>query len=230
MRAKIKIVVDMGMIILVLLQMAYHLIGDSLHRWLGIMLFVLMILHNILDRKWYLGLFKGKYTLMRFFRTAINILLLASFLCVAVSAVFLSSTLSSLFHLKAAMLGRRMHMVFTTWSFVLMSAHVGLHWNMMIAMMNKKIIKQRHRYCVVAKFSTLLIVVYGLYAFLSRELPQRMFLRNEYSFFNYNESIWECFIDYFSILWLFSFFVYCVIKMISSRKETSVYGGDDMGS
>ncbi len=32
MRAKIKIVVDAGMIILVLLQMAYHLIGDSLHR------------------------------------------------------------------------------------------------------------------------------------------------------------------------------------------------------
>ena len=54
MRAKIKIVIDTGMIILVLLQMAYHLIGDSLHEWLGIMLFVLLILHNILDRKWYL--------------------------------------------------------------------------------------------------------------------------------------------------------------------------------
>lgn len=39
MRAKIKIIIDTGMIILVLLQMAYHLIGDSLHRWLGIMLF-----------------------------------------------------------------------------------------------------------------------------------------------------------------------------------------------
>ena len=72
MRAKIKIVIDAGMIILVLLQMAYHLIGDSLHEWLGIMLFVLLILHNILDRKWYSGLFKGKYTPIRFFHTAIN--------------------------------------------------------------------------------------------------------------------------------------------------------------
>ena len=35
MRAKIKIVIDTGMIILVLLQMAYHLTGDSLHEWLG---------------------------------------------------------------------------------------------------------------------------------------------------------------------------------------------------
>lgn len=179
MKEKIKIVIDAGMIILVLVQMAYHLIGDSLHRWLGIMLFVLITLHNILDRKWYLGLFKGKYTPIRFFRTAINMLLLASFLGAAVSAVFLSSTLSSLFHLKAAMLGRRMHMVFTTWSFVLMSVHVGLHWNRMIAMINKKIKKQRHPYCVVAKFSALLIAAYGLYAFLSRELLQRMFLRTE---------------------------------------------------
>lgn len=166
MRAKIKIVIDTGMIILVLLQMAYHLIGDSLHRWLGIMLFVLMILHNILDRKWYLGLFKGKYTPMRFFRTVINILLLASFLCVAVSAVFLSSTLSSLFHLKAAMLGRRMHMVFTTWSFVLMSAHVGLHWNITIGAIRKWTKRTRYLYQIFL----LLVSAYGLYAFISRNL------------------------------------------------------------
>lgn len=132
MKAKIKIIIDVGMIILMLIQMAYHLIGDSLHGWIGMILFVLIILHNIIDRRWYSGLCKGKYTPSRFFHTTVNLLLLASFVGLAASAVFLSSTLSSLFHLKAAMLGRRMHMVFTAWSFVLMSAHVGLHWNMRI--------------------------------------------------------------------------------------------------
>ena len=42
MRAKIKIVIDAGMIILVLLQMEYHLIGDSLHGWIGMILFILL--------------------------------------------------------------------------------------------------------------------------------------------------------------------------------------------
>ncbi|MBD5486439.1 MAG: DUF4405 domain-containing protein [Lachnospiraceae bacterium] len=138
MRTKIKIVIDTGMIILVLLQMAYHLVGDSLHEWLGIILFVLLILHNILDRKWYSGLFKGKYTPIRFFHTAINMLLLASFLCVAVSAVFLSTTLSTLFNLKLALLGRRMHMVFTAWSLILMSVHVGLRWSRKIGAIKKQ--------------------------------------------------------------------------------------------
>lgn len=214
MRAKIKIIIDTGMIILVLLQMAYHIIGDSLHRWLGIMLFVLMILHNILERKWYLGLFKGKYTPMRFFRTVINILLLASFLCVAVSAVFLSSTLSSLFHLKATMLGRRMHMVFTTWSFVLMSAHVGLHWNITIGAIRKWIKRTQYLYQV----SLLLVSAYGLYAFISRNLLQRMFLLSEYAFFDYEEPVILLIIDYVTILCLFSNIAHWIVWFVSKQR------------
>lgn len=202
------------MIILVLLQMAYHIIGDSLHRWLGIMLFVLMILHNILERKWYLGLFKGKYTPMRFFRTVINILLLASFLCVAVSAVFLSSTLSSLFHLKATMLGRRMHMVFTTWSFVLMSAHVGLHWNITIGAIRKWIKRTQYLYQV----SLLLVSAYGLYAFISRNLLQRMFLLSEYAFFDYEEPVILLIIDYVTILCLFSNIAHWIVWFVSKQR------------
>lgn len=47
MKLKTKITLDVGMTLLFLLQMAYHLIGDSLHGWLGMSLFVLLILHMI---------------------------------------------------------------------------------------------------------------------------------------------------------------------------------------
>ena len=218
MRAKMKIVIDAGMMILVLLQMAYHLIGDSLHGWLGIMLFVLLILHNILDRKWYLGLFKGKYTPIRFFHTAINILLLASFMGVALSAAFLSSTLSNLFNLKAALLGRRMHMVFTTWSFVLMSVHVGLHWNMVINAVKKWTKNAKHLHQTTARIVALLVDVYGLYAFISKELLKRMFLLSEYAFFNYEESIISLVIDYIAILCMFINLTYCIEQLMSKKK------------
>lgn len=214
MRAKIKIVIDAGMIILVLLQMAYHLIGDSLHEWLGIMLFVLLILHNILDRKWYSGLFKGKYTPIRFFHTAINMLLLASFLCVTVSAVFLSTTLSTLFNLKLALLGRRMHMIFTTWSFILMSVHVGLHWSRRIGAIKKQSQGVQYLFWIMV----ILLSGYGVYAFISRGLLQRMFFLSEYVFFDYEESLIFIIIDYFAILCLFIYFTYGVSKLITKQK------------
>lgn len=214
MRVKIKIVIDAGMIILILLQMAYHLVGDSLHGWMGIMLFVLLILHNIIDRKWYLRLCKGKYTPVRFFHTAINLLLLVSFLCLAVSVAFLSTTLSAFFNLKAVMLGRRMHMFFTTWSFILMSVHMGLHWNIVFSTMKK----QTKRIQCLRRIVILLVSIYGLYAFITRELPQRMFLLSEYVFFNYGESIISLIIDYIAILCLFASITYWIGWLMLKKK------------
>ena len=219
--AKIKIIIDVGMIILMPIQMAYHLIGDSLHGWIGMILFVLIILHNVIDRRWYSGLCKGKYTPARFFHTTVNLLLLASSVGLAASAVFLSTSLSTFFHLKAAMIGRRMHMVFTIWSFVLMSVHVGLHWNMVICAVKKRMRTPKHLYQAAARIAVLLVAVYGLYAFIARKLPQRMFLLNEYVFFDYGEFILFCIIDYVSVLCLFACFAYYINYFFTRSRNVS---------
>ena len=48
----LKIVVDIGMTVMLLFLMAYELIGEAAHEWLGIGMFVLFIIHHILNRKW----------------------------------------------------------------------------------------------------------------------------------------------------------------------------------
>lgn len=57
-----KICVDMGMTIALLLLMAYELIGQSAHEWLGIGMFSLFVTHPILNHKWSGNLLKGRYT------------------------------------------------------------------------------------------------------------------------------------------------------------------------
>ena len=47
-----KIIVDLGMTILLMLLMAFELIGRTAHEWIGAGMFVLFILHHILNRKW----------------------------------------------------------------------------------------------------------------------------------------------------------------------------------
>lgn len=46
-----KITVDLGMTILLMLLMAFELIGRTAHEWIGAGMFVLFILHHILNRK-----------------------------------------------------------------------------------------------------------------------------------------------------------------------------------
>lgn len=214
MKLKTKIALDVGMTLLFLLQMAYHLIGDSLHGWLGMSLFVLLILHNIGDWKWYAGLRKGKYTAGRVFHTIINILLLLVCLGMMLSAAMLSSTASALLHLNAVMLGRKLHMVFTSWGFVLMSAHVGLHWSMVVGAAKKRVKNPQRWLLIASRLAALLLSVYGLYTFIVRGMTQRMFLQINYMFFNYEESLFAVLFDYVSILCLFTCLAHYIAKVI----------------
>ena len=44
-----KILVDIGMTIVLLLLMAYELIGQTVHEWLGVGIFVLAVAHHVLN-------------------------------------------------------------------------------------------------------------------------------------------------------------------------------------
>ena len=65
----VKICVDAVMTVGMLFLMGYHLWGDTAHEWVGAGLFVLFILHHVLNWRWWSGLFKGKYTAARVLQT-----------------------------------------------------------------------------------------------------------------------------------------------------------------
>ena len=46
----LKIVVDIGMTVMLLLLMTYELIGEATHEWLGVGMFALFITNHILNR------------------------------------------------------------------------------------------------------------------------------------------------------------------------------------
>ena len=74
----IRRIVDAAMTVLLLLLMAYQVTGEALHEWIGMGMTVLVIAHQILNRRWYGALLKGKYNAYRVLTTVINILLLLS--------------------------------------------------------------------------------------------------------------------------------------------------------
>ncbi len=72
-------IIDIGMTVLLLLQMAYQVMGEAAHEWLGMAMTALVIVHQILNRRWYGAMLKGRYTAYRVASTCVNVLLLASF-------------------------------------------------------------------------------------------------------------------------------------------------------
>ena len=70
----IKRIVDACMTSLLLCLMAYQVTGEVAHEWIGIGMTVLVIVHQILNRKWYGAVFKGKYNAYRILTTVVNVL------------------------------------------------------------------------------------------------------------------------------------------------------------
>ena len=131
----LKIVVDIGMTVMLLFLMAYELIGEAAHEWLGIGMFVLFIIHHILNRKWRRSVFKGKYTLFRIWQTVLVIGILFTMVGSVYSGVILSKHALSFLPIEGGRaFAREIHMVSAYCGFILMSLHLGFHWGMMIGM------------------------------------------------------------------------------------------------
>ena len=59
---RLRMTMDIAMTVLMPLLMAYSLIGETFHEIIGTLIFILFIIHHMLNRKWSGALFKGRYS------------------------------------------------------------------------------------------------------------------------------------------------------------------------
>ena len=84
---------------------------------------------------WWRSLGKGRYTPARVFQLVIDLLVLLAMLGLMVSGVMLSNHVFAFLPISGGMsFARLLHMASAYWGFVLMSLHLGLHWNMILSM------------------------------------------------------------------------------------------------
>ena len=175
----IRTVVDMAMIVLLPMLMAYSLIGEKLHEIIGTILFALFIVHHVLNRQWYKAIFNGKYTPRRIFQTVLNFLLLVFMLMQPISGILMSKYLYSSIRIAgSSATARELHLFLAYWGFVFMCLHAGTHMCAPI----KKLLARWRRTLTMILIALGAISVYGGYAFVKRRLPEYMFLRSSFAF------------------------------------------------
>lgn len=117
-----KICIDLAMTVLLLLLMAFELIGRTAHEWIGMAVFVLFLVHHILNRGWSRSLLRGRYTPFRILQTVLAVLVLAAMLGAMVSAVLVSETVFAFLPIRGGRaFGRTLHMLSVYWGFVLLA-------------------------------------------------------------------------------------------------------------
>ena len=197
----IRRITDAAMTVLLLFLMAYQVTGEMAHEWIGMGMTALVILHQILNRRWYGALFRGKYPPYRILSTALNILLLASFALTAFCGMSMSGyAVPFLYGMAPVSFVRRMHLSMSHWSFVLMGLHLGLHIPVMAAGLK---MEARTKAVLTGLFTVIGGV--GLRLFLRGGIPNYLFFRVPFALLDYEKAGWLVFLENLLMLsfWMF---------------------------
>lgn len=214
---KIQVIIDISMTISLLFLMAYSMIGEVSHEWLGIVMFMLFITHHVLNRRWFRMLFKGRYTPIRIFGTVINISLLIIMLSLMASGIMMSRhTFDFLSIYGNSSSARVLHLLSSYWGFVLLSIHMGLHWGMVMSRIREMVHITKHitAYKCFLRLATICLCGYGIYIFIDRQLIEYMFLKTEFIFLDFNEPLLSFIADYLSMMFLFGATGYYLGKLL----------------
>ena len=206
-----------------LLLMAFELVGRQAHEWSGIVMFVLFVIHHILNRKWTGHLLRGKYPPIRILQTLLAVLILICMMSSMVSGIVLSEYVFEPFQIRGGWSWAGiLHMLAAYWGFVLMSLHLGIHWNMMLGIAGKAAGKRSGKDAVhpkdyrawIIRLAGVMIAGYGIYAFGKRQIGMYLLLESEFVFFNFEEPRVYFFIDYLAVMGLFIWIGHYAAKLI----------------
>ena len=185
----VKIVIDIGMTVCLLLLMPYSLLGETAHEWIGMAMFVLFIAHHILNRKWLASVAKGKYTLFRGVQTALAGIMFILMAGSMISGILLSNHIFRTVRIEGSyMMAGQVHMFCAYWGLIVMSLHLGLHWNMAVVMAGRLF---EHPSAVrkwTARAVAVVLAGYGVYAFIKRQVGDYLLMKTHFVFYDYTES------------------------------------------
>lgn len=220
-RLALRMTVDGSMVILLPLLMAYSLLGEAAHEWFGILIAALFILHHVLNRKWYGGLFRGRYSTVRILGTVTDLLLLADMIALPVSGIIMSRHVFAFLEIRAGIaLARTVHLLASYWGLVLMSFHAGLHGEGIMGMLRKAVSiggKCTVR-TITLRITAMLLGLWGLLAFIRREIGNYLFLRNQFVFFDFNQPPIFFVADTIAVMALFAMAGHYLAKLLKRQR------------
>lgn len=184
--SKIRLTVDVIMTILLTLLVSYQITSAAVHEWLGVVMTLLVVIHQYLNRRFYASLFSGRYNIRRIVTTIVFVLTLGAFLLTAFCGFAMSSHATPfLYGMASSMFVRPTHLAMSYWAFILTGMHLGLHIPAMFGQFKPGRIFKALLFIAVTA-----IAGAGFYLFLKNGLFDYLFFKNAFAFFDYDKSFW----------------------------------------
>jgi hypothetical protein len=218
-RAKIKSAVDLIMTAALPILMCNSVVGETAHEIIGVVMFVLFILHHILNFGWTKALFKGKYPPKRIVGTIVNAAVMICMLGLMYSSLVISNYVFVFLKFGGTGFARTAHLLCAYWGLVLMSVHLGMHISQMAARMKLK----NNGLIWSLRIISGMVGAVGIYEFISLKFTDYLFGKVQFAFIDTNASAVLTALQYLSVMVLFAYIGY-MVQSILKKKRTENHG------
>lgn len=180
-----KHILDAILSVLLIVCMGYQVTGNLFHEITGTFLFVLFILHCILNGHWFINFMKIPESIKGNFAAVIsyvtNILLIADMSVLAVTSVLISHNVFSFIGLYAGNFTRWLHIASAYAGLILVSVHVGCHWkSLLIQMYNAYGINMDNKPArITGRIVALVVAVSGIYSSFEQSIGSKFIYNPE---------------------------------------------------
>lgn len=202
-----KRIIDVVMLLLLPILMAEILTGQQFHEWVGTGMLLLFIVHHILNLAWIKNMAKGKYTPSRSLGTMINLLLFCCMAALAVSGIMMSGFVFRFLRISGGLiLARRLHLFASHWGMILLSAHLGMHMDMVMGVGRKMfhLSDKNVARTWILRILTAGVSIYGIVVFFTQNMPNYLFLKTAFVFFDDQKRAGLVLVGYAAMIWLFA--------------------------
>lgn len=188
------------MTLLMVAEMAYLATDSAFHEWAGMALFGLFLAHHLLNGAWHRRILKGKYTLTRIAMTVLNIALTLLMLIELVTSILISEELFPTIGLNGGMEARQLHTFAAYWGLLVMGAHLGLHWGVVLSAVHKRLPQTGKARTLCARIAALTLVVLGTFAFVQLEVGAKLTMYYTFSYFDPDIGVLRYLLGFFLLM------------------------------
>ena len=222
-RLLLRLVLDAAATAALFAALAYYWLDNRAHELIGTGMFLLLVVHGVVHRRWY-GKIREKRDGVGRANVALTLLLLVAMLVLLATSLMISRTLFSFLSVEDAVTARRVHMVAAQWVVLLVSIHLGLRWTIVMGALRKslRLTEANPVRTVVLRVLAAAIGLHGVQASFDMLFGSKLLLLPVLDMWDFSESTPRFFLNYLSIVGLYASLIHYGSQWMQRRRRGGV--------
>jgi hypothetical protein len=218
----VRLLLDFTAAGLLLVALAYYWLSNAVHEIIGTGFFLLLIAHNVFNRRWWGGIPKRPKNAPNIVAMTLNFSLLITMLGLLITSVIISETVFSFRPIRSDFTSRQLHAAAAYWALVIVGIHLGWQWRTVSAVVSARlgITTASTLRTTVLRLLAVGLAAFGVLSWLELDIGSKLLMQMSLSGWDFTTSTSAFFVHHLAVIGLFAFLAYCVSMLIRSGRSS----------